>query len=149
MMRKLLAILFLLVFTLSNANAQSFNFDGLSNDELIEMQARIITELSIRQGAKNIEMPAGTYTAGVDFPSGTYSVKTKGFFVQFLLYQDANDMQIILDQTDDFLKSFSRMKQHILDDENGIGKIVIEDGNILNIIGGTIHLSPYSGLKID
>lgn len=143
----LLIICFILLFPL--AHAETIDMNKYTNQQLIDLQSKIMLELSTRSGAKNIEVPAGTYVAGIDFPSGTYSVQTKGIFVQFVAYQNKSDMKAMLEQTDDFIMAFSRSKQHIIDEENGIGKIVIDDGNVINIIGGTIFLTPYAGLKIN
>jgi hypothetical protein len=147
MKKFLLVVCFTLLFPL--AHAETIDMNKYTDQQLIDLQSKIMLELSTRSGAKNIEIPAGTYIAGIDFPSGTYSVQTKGIFVQFVVYQNKNDMKSVLEQTDDFIMAFSRSKQHIIDEENGIGKIEIEDGNVLNIIGGTVFLTPYAGLKIN
>ena len=87
-----------------------------------------------------ITVPSGVYTAGDDFPAGTYRIE---------LENEKNSGVIVLyDNMEDTKKAFSYLHEYTLDKNNTtVGKMIIEDGNILDVRNTVIVLLPYEGLK--
>ena len=69
-------ILVALLFSFSLAVAET-NLSEMSYDELIALQKDITNEIMSRPEWKEVEVPAGQYTIGVDIPAGWYSMKPK------------------------------------------------------------------------
>lgn len=87
-----------------------------------------------------ISIPTGVYVAGEDFPAGTYRIE---------LENDKNSGVIVLyENMEDTKKAFSYLHEYILDKNNHtIGKMIIDDGNVLDVRNTVIVLFPYEGLK--
>ena len=87
-----------------------------------------------------ITVPSGVYIAGEDFPAGKYrieleNVKNSGVIV---LYKNMEDTT----------KAFSYLHEYIMNkDKPVVGKMVIEEGYVLDVRSTTIILMPYEGLK--
>lgn len=78
-MKKIISIIVLVVMLLSFSLAVAeTNLSELSYDELIALQKDITNEIMSRPEWKEVEVPAGQYTIGVDIPAGWYSMKQKG-----------------------------------------------------------------------
>lgn len=77
-MRRLLSFLMavIIVFAASAALAD-VDLAGMSYDELVELQRAAAKEIMSRPEWKEVEVPAGQYTIGVDIPAGVYSVTPK------------------------------------------------------------------------
>jgi len=69
-------ILVALLFSFSLAVAET-NLSEMSYDELIALQKDITNEIMSRPEWKEVEVPAGQYTIGVDIPAGWYSMTPK------------------------------------------------------------------------
>ena len=87
-------------------------------------------------------LPAGIYTIGEDFPAGSCTVSLSGDdeFVSVYLWGSAvNDHE-----TNGGLIYRSRLKPG-----ESLGKIPLNEGNILAVRFGSIELQPYTGLELD
>lgn len=87
-----------------------------------------------------ITVPSGVYIAGDDFPSGTYSIK---------LENEKNGGVIVLyENMEDTRKAFSYLHEYSLNKNNPlVGKMIIKDGNVLDVRNTIIVLLPYEGLQ--
>lgn len=87
-----------------------------------------------------ITVPSGVYIAGEDFPAGTYRI---------VLENEKNSGVIVLyENMEDTKKAFSYLHEYILDKNNHtVGKMIIDDGNVLDVRNTVIVLLPYEGLK--
>ena len=85
-------------------------------------------------------VPSGVYIAGEDFPAGTYRIE---------LENEKNGGVIVLyENMDDTKKPLSYLHEYSLNKNNYVvGKMIIEDGNILDVRNTVIVLLPYEGLK--
>ena len=75
-MKKVLSIVLLFVFLSAYAfpcNAE-IGFSGMTDDELLEAQEELKTELLTRGLIKTITLPAGLYEVGTDIPHGKYII---------------------------------------------------------------------------
>ena len=74
--RIIFIIVFLLLLSFSLAVAET-DLSNMSYDELIELQKDLVNEIMSRPEWKEVEVPAGQYTVGIDIPAGIYSMKPK------------------------------------------------------------------------
>ena len=75
-MKKLFSILLVLCLFTSLALAET-NLSQMSYDDLLTLQETLVKEIMSRPEWKEVEVPAGQYTIGVDIPAGWYSVRPK------------------------------------------------------------------------
>ena len=75
-MKKLFSILLVLCLFTSLALAET-NLSQMSYDDLLTLQKDLVKEIMSRSEWKEVEVPAGQYTIGVDIPAGWYSVRPK------------------------------------------------------------------------
>lgn len=87
-----------------------------------------------------IKVPSGVYVAGEDFPAGIYSIK---------LENEKNGGVIVLyENMEDTRKAFSYLHEYSLNKNNPlVGKMIIKDGNVLDVRNTIIVLLPYEGLQ--
>ena len=74
-MKKLIAILLVLLMIAPSACAENIDLSSLSFDELRTLQTRISQELTKRPEWKEVPVPAGIYQIGVDIPAGDWCIK--------------------------------------------------------------------------
>lgn len=88
-----------------------------------------------------ITVPSGVYTAGEDFPAGTYRIE--------LSNQDNGGVVLLYDSISDVNTAFAYLYEYRLSnyDSPVVGKIEIKDGNALAVRNTVIVLLPYEGLK--
>jgi len=79
---------------------------------------------------KEVTVPAGEYTVGEDIPSGTYTVTATGL-ITVLIVKDSDG---------------STDAMHSLQSGSSIGKLVLKDGQTVEITGTEVIFKPYSGI---
>lgn len=72
-MKRFFALLFVLVCVTCAAAAET-DLSSMSYDELLALQKAVVFELMSRPEWKEVEVPAGSWTVGVDIPEGAYSL---------------------------------------------------------------------------
>ena len=87
-----------------------------------------------------ITVPSGVYIAGEDFPVGTYRIE---------LENEKNGGVIVLyENMEDTRKAFSYLHEYSLNKDNTtVGKMIIENGYVLDVRNTVVVLLPYEGLK--
>lgn len=71
-----LVIIVLCCFTVT-IMAEDIDLSKMTYDELVELNRTLAKEIMSRSEWKEVEVPAGQYTIGVDIPAGWYSVRPK------------------------------------------------------------------------
>ena len=74
-MKKLLALILILVCVTSCAAAESIDLSGLSFDELVALKERINLAIWECQEWQEVTVPQGLYVVGEDIPEGTWTIK--------------------------------------------------------------------------
>lgn len=139
-MKKILSIVILLSFTLLLiVPASAEGLSNMSDEELITMYREIQSILLSRSGNYEIQLNAGRYVIGEDLPSGSYRIEAKGAYSSSTLkvYDDSeakypNDTFILAE----------------LYNSSVIGKLDMDDGNILEITGSTVSIAYYNAAQI-
>ncbi len=75
-MKKLFSALLALCILFSFAVAET-DLSQMQYDDLLALQKELVKEIMSRPEWKEVEVPAGQYTVGVDIPAGWYSVRPK------------------------------------------------------------------------
>lgn len=77
-MRKVLSIIVLIAIVLTvSVSIADVDISGLSYEELVALQKNITKEIMSRPEWKEVEVPSGQYTTGIDVPVGEYSIRPK------------------------------------------------------------------------
>ena len=134
-MKKILALTVALLLFVTSAYAAAPDLTNYSFEELLEIQRLLTAEIMSRDEWKEVAVPPGTYIVGIDIPAGTYSVEVRQAETVFRVYEQENGKKLI-----------STALYSIYEDQKQIKKLVLEDGNIVEIISCTVHFSPYTGL---
>lgn len=101
------------------------NLADLTIDQLIRLKTDILAELMVREEIKEVNVPAGEYIVGQDIPAGNYTVTTDSALcmIQVNVYE----------------------KMHTLSRGEQIGKLVLNNGDQVSIIGNCVF-AIYQGL---
>ena len=75
-MKKLLLSIVILSLLFSCAGAESVDLSALSFADLLSLRSALDAEILSRPEWKEVIVPAGTWTVGVDIPSGFYCIKS-------------------------------------------------------------------------
>ncbi|MBO7662793.1 MAG: hypothetical protein J6U01_05440 [Clostridia bacterium] len=136
-MKKLFAVVLILAVLLPfSALADLPDISNLSTDELLELNHQIQSRLFSQKLVDGVDVPAGDYIVGEDIPAGVYRLvvvfpKSGGT----LRVYPSKDEHYTLDS---FLGEFWGVTE--------LGKVALEDGNIVHITGNTLRFFPYTGL---
>lgn len=106
------------------------DLSSMTTEELVELKAQVVGELMQRGEIKAAKVPAGEYTVGVDVPAGSYTITTSA--------------SLIMVTVDNGLGAI-----HTLSSGEEIGKLVLTDGQTLEIVGGTAVFTMYSGISFE
>lgn len=139
-MKKIISIAILLSLALLlvvPVSAEELN--NLSDEELITMYREIQSILLSRSGNYEIQLNAGRYVVGDDLPSGSYRIEAKGAYSSSTLkvYEDGKAKYPI----DTYIMAE-------LYNSSVIGKLDLEEGNILDITGSTVSIASYSVAQV-
>lgn len=79
---------------------------------------------------KEMTVPPGTYDIGIDIPEGAYTLTTTAVAISLT----------VTDIWDNYVTG------HFLTPSNSVGKLKLEDGQSIEIVGGSVIFKPYAGL---
>lgn len=126
-MKKLLALILILVCVTSFAAAESIDLSGLSFDQLMELRNKLNAEIISRAEWKEVTVPAGTWIVGEDIPAGTYSITPKNGGAYLRIRDTSGDLLVY---------------GGIRDANETIGKFKLGDGYTVEIEDGTLVFAP-------
>ena len=137
-MKKLITIVLILALILPGiAMADLPDISNLSSEELIELSKQIQIRLFSENLINGVTVPAGRYIVGEDIPAGTYRMevvyKDSGGYVYFY---ESEDKKISFKES--FLGEYWGVEE--------IGKMVLQDGNVIDISNNALRFYPYAGL---
>ena len=93
-MKKLAIVLIVACLLCSVAVADDLS--SMSFDELISLRNKLNTEIMSRPEWKEVGVPSGIWTVGVDIPAGIYSITPVGSSANFACYDENGRLQINL-----------------------------------------------------
>lgn len=140
-MKKVIALVLALFSLVSVAQAEgTIDVTSFTTEELVVLKAELLSlkdsidqELANRgEGVKNVLVPVGRYTVGEDIPAGTYTVTYEGAIISLVtVYSGKND---------------TYGTGYNLSANGSIGKLELSDGQIIEVLYGSVYFSQYSGL---
>lgn len=130
----LLSILFILSANIT-CYATVPDITNLSDDELIQLKSNILDEMLNRDLLKEVEVPGGRYTVGIDIPAGSYSIEIRTGSTLLTVWKSSyGDYSGLL------------LSEGLFVDENPtLGKVILEEGNIIDF-GYALFFKRFSGL---
>lgn len=139
-MKKLIAVILILALMLPAASLADLpDISWLTNEELMELNHQICLKLFSEKLINGVHIPIGVYTVGEDIPAGSYQVK---------LENNQNTSLISINYiNDEGEKNVSG--SFAIGDLYGayeVGKMTLEDGQIVEIDFAPAVFFPYSGL---
>lgn len=123
-MKRALCLIAVILFLPALASAE-IDLKAMTVEELVVLKTAIVKELLERNEIKEVSVPAGEYTVGEDIPAGNYTV-----------YADSAACMLTVNEYEAL---------HYLGEGNHIGKLVLKDGDVVNIVGSCIF-TVYQGL---
>ena len=134
-MKKLITVILILALLLpAAALADLPDISGLSPDELLELNHKIQMALFSEKLVDGITVEQGKYIVGEDIPAGTYRIEITGIGGFYDLYDKQDGKKISAGLTGS--------TYHI----DGIGKLILEEGNYLCFTNSTFIFYPYTGV---
>lgn len=134
MKRIALFLVFLLVVSSvpCTVSAERIDFSGLSLDGLIMLKTWINEEIAERtKNDKEVCVPVGEYIVGADIPVGTYTISNRdSWHAQVHQYTAAGNLIMF----------------YSIGENENIGKISLQDGQIIQITLNSVYFSIYKGL---
>ena len=128
-MKKLIALILVALSLIPMVAFADVDFSGMSFDELISLNEKLIQEIISRPEFKEVTVPTGSYKVGEDIPAGNYSLSfssgTFGSMIQINDYQDVYSVS---------------------SSDPVVGKVTLKDGDSIKISMGSIVFKPYVGL---
>lgn len=112
------------------------NVDHLGTNTLRLLIAVFEAELQSRnEPAKEVVVPAGVYTVGIDIPAGEYSLSF------------ANNAAFHFATVKVYDESGKKVVMHTMSNNNiRVGKLALEKGQTVEIASESIKFTPYEGL---
>lgn len=148
-MKQVISFLLMVSILILSASAYSETLDyaSMTDEQLIEMQSAIHTEIMKRGLIKKIKLPAGVYEVGIDLPAGKYLLTTMD---DVSLMQPA---QILLyDSMYGYLNRNSSNKTHRLMNEVFYNPsscvVLLEDGYVVYLVNGEFYAEKYNLMNL-
>lgn len=131
-LRILAVSLALLLFALPVFAEGTFDLKNMSTEDLLALQEAVNAEVLARNiTTKEVIVPPGTYTVGVDIPAADYSFRYDGDSFGCIDIEESNGRFVC---------------GHNLRNGETVGKQPLKDGQIVEISYGSIVFMPYKGL---
>ena len=132
-MKRLLTVILIIALILpATVLADLPDISELSTDELIQLSRQIQLRLFSEQLVNGVEVPPGTYSVGEDIPAGSYRLETKVESVGYVIY-DSNKKPIGSGVAGEYFETMV------------IGKLILEEGTMIEIMYGPFTFFPYAG----
>lgn len=131
-MKKVLALLLVLLSLVSAASAESFDLSTITTEELVSLRSAVNAELAARDfKTKEVKVPTGRYTVGIDIPAGVYTLNNPGtYFSSVNTYTPDGRFDMGFQVTP----------------EEPVGKLELVDGQTVEIQYESVVFKPYEGL---
>lgn len=134
-MRRFVSLLLVLLSVCSVSSAAQLDFSTFSDGEIMQIHEAALREIQKRGLVKSANVPVGTYIVGVDFPAGVYSVKAHSYVCAVEVYNPNSDRPVF--------------DASCYQDELGIGKLELKDGQRLVIEVAGAVFSEYIGISFN
>lgn len=105
-------------------------FAGYTDDQLLALLTILEYEIGSRMPEREVSVPPGKYLIGEDIPANTYTILPHSFGAVVTHYDSSGE----------------RIQWFGVGSDTPVGKIVVEDGQILEIKSGTVIFKLYEGL---
>lgn len=131
-MKKVLVLLLTLLLIVSAASAEGFDLSAMTTEELVNLRNAVNAELADRDfQTKEVKVPTGRYTVGVDIPAGVYTLTRSEEYFSAIRTYTANGQYDLSFQV-----------------SNGepVGKLELVEGQTIEILYESVVFKPYEGL---
>lgn len=140
-MKKIFSLLLVFVIlSMPAALAEEIDVKKYSYKQLELIEKAIRHEMMTRPEWKRVTVPVGIWKVGDDIPAGTYSIRaTPEGITSVNLWRRAKD---------DYSSNGLILCESVIFDETDlIGKVIFEEGNVLEISGSPVYLCPPVSLE--
>ena len=140
-MKKIISLfLVFVILSMPAALAEEIDVKKYSYKQLELIEKAIRHEMMTRPEWKRVTVPVGIWKVGDDIPAGTYSIRaTPEGITSVILWRRAQD--------DYSSNGLILCESVIFDDTDLIGKVIFEEGNVLEISGSPVYLCPPASLE--
>lgn len=141
-MKKIFALVLALILLVPAAAVTAdddLDMKKYSYSQLEVIYRMIAHEMMTRPEWKRVTIPVGIWTVGEDIPAGAYSFRaTPDGVSNVILWREKKG---------DYSNNGLIISECVIFDESDlIGKVYLEDGNVLEISGSPVYLCPPVGL---
>ncbi len=135
-MKKTLAFALVCLVLLPCVALADVDLTEMNFTQLINLEKQLQREIMSRPEWKEVTVPQGFWTVGVDIPAGTYTITRANKSLNVFLWKKS---------TGDYSAGGLIMSAVLNDSNPTIGKVALKNGNILETTGPVI-VTPYKGL---
>lgn len=136
-MKKTLAFALVCLVLLPCVALADVDLSEMNFTQLINLEKQLQREIMSRPEWKEVTVPQGFWTVGVDIPAGTYTITKVNMLASIRVWGKA---------VQDYRSDGGMILNTLLEDDNpAVGKIALKNGNILELSDPVI-ITPYKGL---
>jgi len=139
-MKKIICLALVGILITSAAVAEEIDVKQFSYSQLQLFEKAIRFEMMSRPEWKQVTIPVGVWKVGEDIPAGSYSIRSTP--------NGISSVNLWRTEKGNYSDSGLIMCESVIYDETDlIGKVVFEEGNVLEISGSPVYLCPAVGLE--
>lgn len=134
-MKKLIAIFMICIMMFSvTCFASNIDLSNMNYEELLELKNEVNMALWNSNEWKEVEVPVGLYRGGDEIPAGTYFISYSSHgWTSVCVGKNYENGDII----------YPRTFSEVIDEENGDCKVIIEEGDYIEIKSYPALFKPY------
>lgn len=119
------------------APAWAAELSEMAYEELIQLRQRLDQEIVSRPEWKEVTVPPGRYTVGIDIPAGSYSIRVIGEWTAHVI--------VFGSEYGDYSANGGLIYSGSVDDDDPlIGKLTLKNGYVIDIGGSVVFAPPVS-----
>lgn len=144
-MKKLIALILIGLTITSIGFAEGIDIGSMTFEQLIELNERVIKEISTRPEWKEVTVPEGVYEIGVDIPSGYWTIQINEGYASIEYGSTVNQSMTGIEWDGKLYNGtiVDKDDEYNSDTFNDSVSLQLDDGNWIAIQGKPVVFTPH------